>query len=97
MVCSATTRNRLEHVLLEVFAAPMLDVGGGGAHRHAIGSQPVEIVGGGFDHGRAQQADALAPAKRAIGIAHRLIPLMTSWSGIGAARWQSDGFAVSWQ
>src|SRR6516162_9587826 len=79
------------------FAGPLLDVGGGGAHRYAIGSQPIEVVGGGFDHGRAQQADALAPAKGAIGVAHRLIPVMTSWSGIGAARWQSDGFAVSWQ
>jgi hypothetical protein len=63
--------DRVEHVLLEVVAAPMLDVGGGGAHGHAVGSEPVEIIGRGLDHGGAEQADALAPAEGAVGIAHR--------------------------
>src|SRR6516164_102392 len=77
-------------------ACALLDVGGGGAHRYPIGSQPIEVVGGRFDHGRAQQADALAPAEGAIGIAHRLIPV-TRRSRMGAAQRQFDGFDVSWQ
>src|SRR5262249_17738125 len=59
-----------EHVLLEVLFVPMIDVGGGGAHGHAIGRKPVEIIGSGFDHGGAEQADALAPAEGLVGRAH---------------------------
>ena len=43
---------------------PMLDIGGGGAHRDPLGSELIEIVGGRLDHGRAEEADALAPAER---------------------------------
>ena len=63
---------RIEHVLLEVLLVPVIDVGGGGAHRDAVGRQPVEVVGRGFDHGRAEQADALAPAEGLFGSAHRV-------------------------
>src|SRR5262245_22254482 len=77
-------------------ASTLLDVGGGGAHRYPVGRQPIEIVGGRFDHGWAQQADALAPAKGAIGVAHRLIPVMTRRRRMGAPQRQFDGFGLSW-
>src|SRR5262249_30739530 len=89
---------------LEQAAAPscgladaLLDVGGGGAHRYPIGRQPIEIVGGRFDHGRAQQADAPAPAKGAIGVAYGLIPVMTGRSRMGAPRRSFDGVGLSWE
>src|SRR3954471_11921341 len=53
----------------------MLDIGGGGAHRDPLGSEPIEVVGGRLDHGRAEEADALAPAERPFRIAHCLIQL----------------------
>src|SRR5262249_57519710 len=53
--------DRIEYVLLKVFAAPMLDVGGGGAHRYPIGRQPIEIEGGRYDYARTQQATPHTP------------------------------------
>src|SRR3954451_4612143 len=67
--------DRLEHMLLEILPAPMLDIGGGGAHRDAVGSEPIEVVGGRLDHGRAEEADALAPDEGPFRIAHCLIQL----------------------
>jgi hypothetical protein len=88
--------DRLEHVLLEILTVPMLDIGGRGAHRDAIGSQSIKVVSRRFDHGRAEQADTLAPAERTFRIAHGLIPVARGYATY-ARRCQSDGFDVSWQ